>query len=364
MEERFLRQVIREFQPYHITHGMTYEDGLLLIAAERFHQLTHDPVYREFIGKYLDAHLDGTGAIRGYSAAEFNIDNVLAGNVLFPLWEETHYLRYFNAINILRSQLKSHPRTASGSFWHKLRYPYQIWLDGLFMGQVFYLNYHCYFHEAGIPADIMNQVENVRKFLWNEKKRLYHHAYDEKKVMQWADPETGRSPNVWSRSVGWFAMALADLAEGFSTVDLLAKARLESLLVELVEGMLPHLDPQARMWHQIVDKPRLKGNYLETSGTAMMAYSILKGVRLGCFDESYRTLAESIIRGIENKYLREENGRLILGGTCQVAGLDNERRNGSDAYYLSEKNSENEIKGLGPYFFCLAESRFQEKRAK
>lgn len=232
------------------------------------------------------------------------------------------------------------------------------------MGQVFYLHYYRTFPENGIPSDIMNQVENVRRFLWDEKKQLYHHAYDEKKVMQWANPATGQSPNVWSRSVGWFAMALADLTEGFVSVDETAKNRLGSLLRELVEGMLPYLDPKADMWYQIVDKPNLSGNYLETSGTAMMAYAMLKGARLGCLDESCRSTAKKIIEGIEKTYLRETEGRFVLGGICQVAGLDNDRRNGSDAYYLSEKISTNEIKGLGPYFFCLAESMIQEKSAK
>ncbi len=361
MVEAFLKQVITDFKPYHATKGMTYEDGLLLMAAVRFYELTGDRVYREFLNRYMDAHIDEKGQIFNYSLEEYNIDNILAGNALFFLWDDTKDPRYINTLALLRSQLKTHPRTSSGSFWHKLRYPNQIWLDGLYMGQVFYLRYALKFEEEGIAEDVLRQVENVRKFLWDEKKRLYLHAYDETKTMQWADPVTGRSPNVWSRSVGWFAMALADLAEGFASLDDSAAARMGALLKELVEGMLPHRDRVHQMWYQLVEKPDLPGNYLETSGTAMMVYAILKGVRLGWLPASMKKEALLTLQGLERRYLVEESGCWYLGGICQVAGLDNERRDGSDAYYLSEKISVNEIKGLAPYFFCYAELMLQEQ---
>ncbi len=361
MVEAFLKQVIGDFKPYHATKGMTYEDGLLLIAAIRFFEVTGDPVYRDFLYRYMEAHIDDKGQIFHYSLEEYNIDNILAGNALFFLWDDSKDPRYINTLALLRSQLQTHPRTASGSFWHKLRYPNQIWLDGLYMGQVFYLRYALKFEEEGIAEDVLRQVENARKFLWDEKKQLYLHAYDETKSMQWADPVTGRSPNVWSRSVGWFAMALADLAESFAAIDESAAARMGALLKELVEGMLPHRDPVHKMWYQLVEKPELPGNYLETSGTAMMVYAILKGVRLGWLPAGMKKEALLTLRGLESRYLVEENGRRYLGGICQVAGLDNERRDGSDAYYLSEKISVNEIKGLGPYFFCYAEWMLQEQ---
>lgn len=361
MIEQFLKQVISDFKPYHSSKGMTYEDGLLLWTAVRFFELTGDEAYRGFLYRYMDAHVDEKGNIFHFSPEEYNIDNILAGNALFFLWNDSKDPRFINTMAQLRSQLKTHPRTQSGSFWHKLRYPNQIWLDGLYMGQVFYLRYALMFEEEGIAEDVLRQVENARKLLWDEKKHLYLHAYDETKMMQWADPVTGRSPNVWSRSVGWFAMALADLAEAFAALDETASARMGSLLKELVEGMLPHRDPVHQMWYQLVEKPDLPGNYLETSGTAMMVYAILKGVRLGVLPEAWRQEALLTLEGLERRYLVEEGGRWYLGGICQVAGLDNERRDGSDAYYLSEKISVNEIKGLGPYFFCHAELMLQEQ---
>lgn len=353
--ERFLKQMIADFKPYHGTTGMTYEDGLILLAAERYYELTGDEEYLTFINNYMDVHLTDTGLIRNYSVEDYNIDNILAGNVLFSLFDRTHDPRFINTMAELRSQLKTHPRTASGSFWHKKRYPYQIWLDGLYMGQVFYLQYALYFEETSIYDDVFQQVENVRKFLWDDQKKLYVHAYDEQKIMQWADPVTGHSPNVWSRSVGWWAMALVDLSELFGRIDEEKQTRINDLLKELLEGMLPHRDRQFHMWYQIVDKPDLSGNYLETSGSSMLAYAMIKGARLGILDNNYLSYGKETLRGIEARYFTEEDGRIYLGGICAVAGLDNERRNGSDAYYLSERIAVNEIKGVAPFLFAHAE---------
>ncbi|HAQ57364.1 MAG TPA: glycosyl hydrolase family 88 [Acholeplasmatales bacterium] len=357
MFEHFLKERIRAFNPYHADQAMTYEDGLLLIAALRYHLATDDAECIQFIRDYLTLHILPDGTIKNYRPADFNIDNILAGNVLFAMSDLTGDPRYELAARNLRAQLESHPRTTSGSFWHKLRYPNQIWLDGLYMGQPFRLAYAFLHDESTVPGDVMNQVENVRKLLWDDQRRLYVHAYDERRDMQWADPITGRSPNVWSRSVGWFAMALADLADLFAGHDEAARKRLGTLLRELLDGMAPHRDLETGMWFQVVDHPETPGNYLETSGSAMLAYAALKGTRLGILPSSYAEDAKRTIAGIERKYLSYQKGGWVLGGICAVAGLDNERRNGSIAYYLSERIAENEIKGVGPYFFAKLEQQ-------
>lgn len=353
--KKYIYQLISDFHPYHETKRMTYEDGLMLIAAERFYKLTGDEFVFNFLERYLDFHISDNGEIVNYHLDEYNIDNILAGNVLFFVYEKTGKAKYLKAIELLRSQLLTHPRTASLNFWHKKRYPYQVWLDGLYMGQIFYLRYAVMKHDYEIIDDIYQQVMNTDKYLWDEERKLYVHAYDEKKVMQWADETTGHSPNIWSRSVGWFAMALVDLIELLPDKFNNEIKAFGELLNKLIKGVETHLDSEYSMLYQIVDKPNVKGNYLETSGTAMLAYACLKGERLGVLDSLYKDLGEKIVAGINNKYLTITEEKIILGGICSVAGLDNERRDGSVAYYLSEKIAENEIKGVGPYLFALME---------
>ncbi|MBN2504999.1 MAG: glycoside hydrolase family 88 protein [Bacilli bacterium] len=355
MIDKYIRQIMEEFHPYHEHKRLTYEDGLLLIAMLKLYEVTNEEDYLAFVDDYLDRHVDELGNIVNYKLDEYNIDNILSGNALLQTYILTGKAKYRRASDLLRSQLFSHPRTDSGGFWHKLRYPYQIWLDGLYMGQIFYLHYGLEFNEQDIFPDVFSQCINVRKYLFDNDKKLYFHAYDEKKVMQWANPESGRSPNVWSRSVGWLAMAFVEVSELFLGFDKKKSKVIVEMLEELLSGMLAHRDQESKMWYQIVNKPSLEGNYLETSGSAMLAYAMLKGSRLDLIDKKYREQGLETILGIEKTYLSEVNGKFCLGGTCKVAGLDNEKRDGSDAYYLSEPIAVNEIKGVGPYLFCHSE---------
>jgi unsaturated rhamnogalacturonyl hydrolase len=351
----FLKQRLAAFTAYHPTKRMTYEDGLMLLALLRGFETSGEDVFATGLLDYLQTNIDPAGKIVSYSETEYNIDNILAGNVLFDVYEATLDPKFMFAIDALMRQLEHHPRTASGSYWHKLRYPYQIWLDGLYMGQVFYYNYAVRNRNQAMQDDVKHQVENVKTFLWDEGKKLYLHAYDETKTMQWADKFTGKSPNVWSRSVGWFAMALVDLFEHAVSVDVPFAKRLGFLLTELIEGMLPHQEKKSSMWYQVVDRPDVQGNYLETSGSAMLAYAMIKGARMGMIDYHYLGLGKQTIAGIDQTYLTIENGEYRLGGICSVAGLDNERRDGSVAYYLSEAIAVNEIKGVAPYIYAKLE---------
>ena len=244
----------------------------------RYYNLTKDSFYKDFIINYFDKWIDSDGNIQEYKLEDFNIDNVLAGNALFFAYEETKNEKYLKAIKLLYKQLIYQPRTQFGNFWHKRIYPHQVWLDGLYMGQIFYMNANRYFDNQKLADDSVEQFRRIRKYLYNNDNKLFYHAYDDTKHMQWANKETGMSPNVWSRSVGWYAMALADMLdffdEGCQTYNFFSEE-----LELLIEGMLPHLDSKTKMIYQLVDMPNLEGNYLETSGSAMLAYAMIKGAK-------------------------------------------------------------------------------------
>ena len=109
------------------------------------------------------------GSIKTYKQADYNIDNVKNGTSLLLLYRVTGKEKYWKAATLLREQLRHQPRTNEGGFWHKKVYPYQMWLDGLYMGQPFYAEYAMLAHEDTAFNDIANQ------FLWMEA-----HARDAK----------------------------------------------------------------------------------------------------------------------------------------------------------------------------------------
>ncbi len=334
-----------------------YEDGCVLMGALQLYEATKEARYKEFVMNYLDRAIAQDGTIKGYEETMYNIDSVAPGKVLFFAYEESKEEKYRLAIDALMTQLRNHPRTKSGNFWHKKIYPNQIWLDGLYMAQPFYMAYETKFNDKENYKDIIDQFKNVRKYIYNPEKGLYYHAYDEARVQMWADKETGLSPNFWIRSMGWYLMAIVDtigeLAEGSKE----EKGFLTDLLKEAVDGILQYQDKETKMFYQVIDRADVKENYLETSGTSMVAYAIMKGARLGLLEaQTYGEIGKEIFESLLAERLQEEAGVLALTGICAVAGLGpNETRDGSVEYYLSEPIVSNEQKAVGATMMAYAQ---------
>lgn len=314
-----------------------------------------------FVKEFIDGLYDEEGHIPAIDPGYYNIDQIRMASVLFPLYERERDPKYKRVMDLLYRQLSEYPRTESGAFWHKSNYPNQVWLDGLYMGQPFYVQYTKRFAEHKLYSDTLAQFRNVRKNIYNETKRLYSHAYDESRQMFWSDPVTGQSPNVWGRAVGWYVMALVDVLELLEGEQADA-GFLQQYLQETVDGMLPHQHSEG-MWYQVVDRADHPDNYLESSGTLMMAYAILKGVRLGYLPGDYAGHGKKAFDGTVSRYLREEDGEVRLGGICRSAGLGTHPdtgvvRDGSVDYYLhGEKIVDNNGHGAAPLLMAYNEMR-------
>src|SRR5688500_13182171 len=124
-----------------------YDQGVVLKGIEGIWKNTADKKYFDYIQKSMDHFVQADGSIRTYRPDEYNIDHVLNGRNLLFLYKTTLQPKYLKAVQSLRAQLLTHPRTAEGGFWHKKIYPYQMWLDGLYMGEPFYAEYAATFGE-------------------------------------------------------------------------------------------------------------------------------------------------------------------------------------------------------------------------
>ncbi len=131
---------------------------------------------------------------------------------------------------------------------------------------------------------------------------------------------------------------------------------------ELMEAMLRYQD-ESGMWYQVVNVGGMEKNYLETSGSSIMAYALLKGVRLGFLPELYREYGRKAFHGICDRYLTaDEQGSLHLGGICLVAGLGgSQKRPGTFDYYMSEPVVSDDAKGVGPFLLAYTEMLRLEK---
>lgn len=342
-----------------------YEQALVLKAVEGVWKRTGEGKYFRYIQKQIDLYIDEEGNIRTYDLADYNIDNVTGGRVLLMLYNETGKEKYKKAAFLLRKQLETHPRTSVGGFWHKKRYPNQMWLDGLYMGEPFYAEFSRQFNQPDNFDDIAKQLILMERYGRDPKTGLLYHGWDESKEQKWADPKTGRSPNVWGRAMGWYAMALVDVLDYFPATHP-KRDSIVAILKRLAPVIVKYQDQKSGVWYQVVDKATEKGNYLEASGSGMLTYALAKGVRKGYLDASYLKAAKQAYQGILKTFIKiDEKGLVQLNGICSVAGLGgNPYRDGSYAYYLSEKVVANDPKGIGPFILASTELEIAAENSK
>jgi unsaturated rhamnogalacturonyl hydrolase len=346
----------------HKPNRWNYIDGCMMTAELSLYECTKDRKYLDACDAFVGWFVNDDGTIKTYDPEEKNLDNINMGRSLFDLYRYTGKEKYKRAIYTVRHQLDIQPRTASGNFWHKEIYPNQVWLDGLYMAQPFYIEFENRFHQMRDCADSFCQFQNVWKNMRDPKTGLYYHGFDESRKMYWADPETGCSRNFWLRALGWFVCALTDSAALFDEQLYYEKRYLGKMLKDLVDALVKWQDGDG-LFYQLVNLPDLKGNYEETSGTALIAYGILKAVRLGILPERYAAFGERAMDGlIRKKLIRNEDHTIGLDGICLVAGLGGKNhRDGSAAYYLSEPVVKNDAKGTAPFILAYTELLRRER---
>jgi unsaturated rhamnogalacturonyl hydrolase len=333
-----------------------YTAGLVLVALDRVGTRTHDPKYTAYIKTSVDSLVHPDGSIATYAAAEYNLDQINEGRILFPLADRTHDPRYMRAADALRAQLKTHPRTAEGGFWHKQIYPQQMWLDGLYMAEPFYAEYASRHGDTAVMNDVARQFLLIARHLRDPKTGLYYHAWDSSRQQPWANPETGLSQNFWGRAVGWYMMAIVDVLDYLPKTH---KDRPEILRVfrQLSGAVASVRDPVSGVWWQVLDQPNRAKNYLEASGSAMFVYAFAKGARVGYLDSTYRTLADRAFDGMLAEFVTTDaDGLVSINKICKVAGLGgNPPRDGSYEYYVNEPVVSNDYKGVGAFILAANE---------
>ncbi|HSC53325.1 MAG TPA: glycoside hydrolase family 88 protein [Phnomibacter sp.] len=340
-----------------------YDQGVVLKGVEDVWYASGNGDYFKYIQKSMDYYVQEDGSIKGYKPQEYNIDHVNNGRMLLLLYQITGKEKYKKAADLLRGQLYTHPRTKEGGFWHKEIYPYQMWLDGLYMGEPFYAFYAQLFGQDTCFNDITNQFVWMEKHARDPKTGLLYHGWDESKAQQWANKTTGTSPHFWGRALGWYGMAMVDVLDYFPENHPGRKSIIQ-ILNRMVAAVVKVQDPASGVWYDIVDMPTAKGNYKEASASSMLVYTIAKAVRKNYIPASYLTNAKKGWNGIIKEFIKVENGQTNLYGTVAVSGLGGKPyRNGSFEYYMSEPVRVNDPKGMGAFIQCAVEMEMVSTQA-
>ena len=361
-ERMALSDMQRNPEPWQIdfreTPKWNYTHGLMMTAYQRLYEKTGDKRYLDYIREYADTLIDADGNIATYKLENYNIDHLTPGRMLLFLQQINPSPRYQKALATLVTQLKGQPRTSDGGFWHKQRYPHQMWLDGLYMGAPFYAQYlQAIGADASAFDDVQRQFALVMQHHIDPKTGLPYHAWDESREQKWADPKTGLSPNFWSRSIGWYTMALVDVIE-YLPADHGGRQVLSDYLQQVLDATLKFRDEESRLWYQVTDQGDREGNYLEATGSVMFVYAMAKGANRGYLPARYKVLAEESYQGLVQNLVRidRDDREIHLTSNCAVAGLGGEPyRDGSFEYYISEPVRDNDPKGIGPFILASLE---------
>jgi len=325
----------------------TYTTGLLMQSMDDVSAATGNTVFADYAARTMDSYLGENGLIHTYEPEKFNIDHINSGKMLQRLYAKSGDSQYRAAIDTLAAQLVDHPRTSEGAFWHKQRYPWQLWLDGVYMGMPFWAGVGVMEGDDHKIEEAAHEFSIARSHLRDPDTGLYYHAWDEAKEQIWADPETGRSKYVWARGLGWYAMALVDILDVIPTDNAEIRAPLLAIIPELADSLIQTQDATG-VWYQIMDKPGEPGNYLEASGSSMFTYFLAKAINKGYLPETYAEAAQKAYAGLVKEFVTVyADGTFHVTNICQVAGLGF-GRDGSYRYYMSEQVVANDPKGLAP----------------
>ena len=332
-----------------------YGHALVLHSFGELYKKNPDPRYTAYIKNYVDILIQNDGTIKTYDLEKYNIDLVLPGRLLFNIYQTTKDSRYLMAMQKLKKQLEAQPRTTTGGFWHKKIYPNQMWLDGLYMGEPFYAQYTVTFENGKNLDDVAKQFEEIQLHTTDPKTGLLYHGWDEKRLMPWSNKATGVSPNFWSRSIGWYMMALVDTLDYFPK-DHPKQKELVRYLNNVAASLAKYQD-QSGLWYQVTDKGGKEGNYLESSGTSMFAYAYAKGVNKGYLPSIYKIVANNAFDGLTKQLIKvDADGTITLTQACAVAGLGGTPyRDGSYEYYINERKKDNDPKTTGPFILAALE---------
>jgi unsaturated rhamnogalacturonyl hydrolase len=352
-----LRMVDSTLQRYTLSDASwNYDHGLQVMAIQKAGEATGESRYLRFVSDWIDHFVQPDGSIRTYYMDAYNVDWINSGKLLFGAYERTGDERYRKAIEHLRDQMRGHPRNTAKGFWHKQIYPYQMWLDGIYMAGPFLAEYASRFDEPETFDDVVHQITLIEKHTRDEKTGLLYHAWDESKRQRWCDPITGRSKYFWGRGIGWYVMAIVDVLD-FLPREQAHRPDLIAILDQTVAALVKVQDEATGLWYQILDLPDRAGNYLEASASAMFVYAFAKAAREGYLAQDYLLSARRAYRGLLQNLIKiDSQGLLTLEKVCGGAGLGGEPyRDGSFEYYVTERIIPNDPKGVGPFILAALE---------
>ena len=331
-----------------------YDVAFLGMAIDRLG--VNDKKYSRYMEDWVNHFVRPDGSVIDYRLQEYNLDRIFPGRNVFTIYKRNPEPRYKLALDNFIEQLKTQPKTNSGGYWHKKIYPWQMWLDGIFMASPFMAQYAKEFNAPEWFDAACVQTKMIYDKTLDPHSGLLMHAWDESRSQKWCDPETGKSHYPWSRAMGWYVLAIEDILQ-YLPENHPDRPALINILQKTCDALMKVRDPKTGLWYQVLNNGGREGNYLEGSGSAMYTYAFARGAHKGYLDKKYLAIANSAFDGIIKELITvDEKGKVIMHNICGGCGLGgNPYRDGSYEYYVNEKRVDNDTKGVAPFIMAAIE---------
>jgi unsaturated rhamnogalacturonyl hydrolase len=333
--------------PIYAPHRWNYEYSYFLLNAYHVGKQQANDTFVSYARTWIDNFISDTGFREGvYDMREYKLDDVIPARLAILFHQQTGLPKYKAIADTLALQLERQPKTSDGGYWHKQVYPYQMWLDGVFMADVFAMQYAQAYNKPVMFDEAVHQIQLMYKHAFDPATGLLYHGWDESKNPVWAHPEKGTSPEFWGRAVGWYAMALIDCLD-YLPADHPERDDVIEIFQEVAAGILNVQYPENHLWYQVLNKANQPGNWIETSCSAMFAYSFAKGHRKGYLDEVYKQAAQRAYDALLKDYIYvDDAGNIHLDQTVKIGTLNPKGSKGDFEYYTTTERRIDDYKGL------------------
>lgn len=328
----------------------SYEWGVTYSGMLRAGEVTGDKKYTEYTFQRLKFLADITTYYRAYQAANPTL-NTPARSLLAPrALDDTGAI----CAAMIRAQRAGAPgglrpvidgfiryimtqefRLADGTLARNRPQPNTLWLDDLYMSLPALAQMGKLTGEQRYYDEAVQQFTRFSQRMFVPEKGLYMHG--------WVQGMAVHPPFHWARANGWALLTTVDLLDVLPA-DHPGRALLLQQLQAHAQGLAAR-QAGSGFWHQLLDR---EDSYLETSATAIYAYSIAHAINQGWLDaKAYGPMALLAWNAVSTKVTA--GGQ--VEGTCVGTGM------GFDpAFYYYRPINVYAAHGYGPVLLAAAET--------
>ncbi|MDE7326690.1 MAG: glycoside hydrolase family 88 protein [Lachnospiraceae bacterium] len=247
--------------------------------------LQHAEKYLSILRDYYDRQLlIGFPALNVNTAAPY-----LAMSFLAEYTGEEKYMEPCR--KAAKEIMETFPRTTEGGFQHKTSdslNEQELWDDTLYMAVLFLANMGRILKDGHMVQEAEYQFLLHEKYLCDPVTGLWYHGFTFAGRNHFAGA-------FWGRGNCWITMAIPEFLS-IIPKDGAIRRRMIQVLNRQVESLAEYQAPNG-MWHTLLDDA---DSYVEASATCGFAYGILKAVKDGLIDPSYRKVALKALPAVLN----------------------------------------------------------------